>query len=117
MTTARFEQRIKVAPIFILFAVATALVGFMYRDLPLTGHARTSHQASRYNSETIATMFDEGYCTPQEDHCDGEDTYLSWCAIDEKNAIGLVISTITGRIVTGFKGTINYWENRCGATT
>jgi hypothetical protein len=96
--------------IALLFSIAAPLAGRL-ADLPLTDHARNSHNGELWTAESIVFYMDSGSCKPFNYTCTEIDQTRFFCK-DPKiagNWIGLIIGITSGKIVTGYTGTAEYW--------
>lgn len=98
------------------FVAATPLARCIADELdklPLTNHAKASHQSEIWNAETIRDHMTKRACTPKEYMCADNDTEIAYCEIKPGLAIGLVVGRTVRQIITGFAGPTNFWQSRC----
>lgn len=80
----------------------------------MTKHAQQSHAGQVWNTETISAYFDAGFCKPTKYDCPDREIHV--CNLDPEKAIGLVISKLTGKRVTGFVAMQKYWHGQDGCS-
>lgn len=80
-------------------------------DLPLTEHARSSHQAQAWNASSIQEYFRTSGCTPREYLCPG-DVVVRYCEVKDGLSVGLFIGRKIQQVISGFAARTSYWESR-----
>jgi hypothetical protein len=91
-----------------IFLAVLISVGITYGAIPSTEHALEKHAGEKWNAITIADFYDAGGCKPKIYDCGHQELHI--CEQPGGKALGLIISTITGKKVTGFKATSAYWN-------
>lgn len=115
------DNRGSSAPIVMMLLVVLALlIGLMFSavgDIPLTNHAKTGHVGEAFTAEKIQQDMAAGKCTPRGYMCKKLDTRILYCTdhpeLAPGRAIGLVIGATVEQVLTGFEGSVGYWQNRC----
>ena len=102
------------AGIFLLFVafilVVIVSVSISYADIPSTEHAQTSHLGEKWNVDNISAFFDAKGCKPRIYDCDLKEVHK--CELPEGGTIALIIGKISGKKVTGYKATTEYWNDQ-----
>jgi hypothetical protein len=94
-----------------LLLVVIVSVAISYADIPNTEHAANSHVGEKWNVDTISSHFDAHKCTPKIYDCGGTKE-IHTCELPEGGMIALIIGKISGKKVTGYKGTVEYWNEQ-----
>jgi hypothetical protein len=96
--------------ILALLLVGIVSVGISYQAIPNTDHANSAHLGEKWHVDNIATYFDAGHCKPKKFDCGTKEIHR--CELPEGGTIALIIGKLSGKKVTGYKATTEYWDDQ-----
>ena len=119
MTTADYKLNNSGRVTFVIMvpmilSVVIYMICWILGDTFLTKHAESAHANETWKAESIKEYMQSGKCKPQRFDCEHDSTMIYTCKLKPSLSIGLVISTVTNEIITGFSARPSYWNNRPG---